>query len=160
VSRHVLAALACTFTLLSAPAFAQAAPRWLGTLLIEKVSSDACDSVAVAGDALVSVFRPQLDYEQESTSFTIVSRRSAMLLSLYNPGFADAPQEPSAYSLTSITGSAQLIQTSGSLDLTFAPSIEAIKPTTKFITMKGTIDGFGGAEGCTVTVRAAYSLAP
>jgi hypothetical protein len=135
------------------PAAAQP-PIWQGDMFITSATQACATSgAAVADDFFTAVYRPNIT-GQSQESLALFSGRAAWLLNAIEKSLRGRAVADSHV----ISSDATIHSSSATVVLRIAPA--TIAPTTRVVTISGTLTGFFNNVGCDVGVSAALGLRP
>ncbi len=135
-------------------------PAWQGSVTITKLAGGAaCDNVGVSvGSLAVSIYRPHFTTGGPAGLAILTLRSGAVILD--NTGTHTTLNGTTTYDGYALTGRASVSVYNGTSNFTVKPGPANLKPTTKQVTITGTISNFFDNTGCTATIEGSYFLRP
>ena len=126
--------------------------------LVPAACANGAKGLAV-GDLATSVYRPQLDPAEPRSGFTLIFTRASHSFFKTTAGQMNGA---GSYSGAWTSGRATTKPGGGAVTGTYSFVVTpgAVLKTTPFVTIRGTINGFGGIAGCNVKFNGAYSKRP
>lgn len=131
---------------------------WQGLLTIYSATSQCAAVNANVGDFVTSVYRPKIAAGDSDTYLSFIYSRAALTFLNMSEATRHQMHGAGSYAATAINGRAKTFTFSSTYNLVITPT--TVIASTPSVTIKGAINNFFGATGCTVNVAGGFGRRP